>query len=139
MPKVTQGVICLLRSESTPWVIFNAASAVTLGPFQESCSASWFPAWIYAMGFSHPQCRTLHVSLLSFRKFLLAESPSFSRSLWTNALLFSTSATPPSSALSAKLLRVHSVQGHAWEVGAKGTGNKEGPGNIQQQNFTVEK
>lgn len=89
------------------------------------------------MGFSCPQLRTLHVSLLSFRKFLLAESPSFLRSLWTDVLLFSTSATPPPSALSVELLRVHSVQGHAWEVGGKGTG-KEGPGNIQQQNFTVE-
>lgn len=86
---------------------------------------------------------------MNFRKFLLANSLSFLRSLWSDAQLSRTSATPLSSALSAKLLSVRSVQGHAWDGdgdwdgdkgdGEEGTENNARQRNIQLQSSMVEK
>lgn len=62
--------------------------------------------------------RTLHVSLLNFRKFLLAESPRFSRSLWTDTADVSRSYQ----ICTVRKNWVHFIQEHVREVGSKDQG-----------------
>lgn len=59
-----------------------------------------------------PQCRTLHFFLLNLIKFLLSQSSTFWRFLWTTALPFCVSITPPHLTQSANLLTVPSASSY---------------------------
>lgn len=65
-----------------------------------SSSISWFLELL-------SRHRALHSSLLIFTRFPSAHFFSLLRSFWMAALPSGVSATPPSSMLSAKLLRIH--------------------------------
>ena len=70
--------------------------------------SSWV-ATSWCLGLFFPRCRTLHISLLNFMKFLSAHFSSLSRSLWMAAQLCGVLVTCPSFVSSANLVRLHSV------------------------------
>lgn len=61
------------------------------------------------MGLSLPRCKTFHLPWLNFKMFLSAYLTSLSRSFWMAAQQSGISASTPSFASSANLLRRHSV------------------------------
>lgn len=59
-----------------------------------------------------PECRNLHFFLLNLMKSLLSHSSTFWRFLWTKALPFCVSITPPHLTQSANLLTVPSASSY---------------------------
>lgn len=93
--------------------------------------ATWNPRSFSAMMLSswcpvlfHPTCRTLHIPLLNFMRFLSSPFSSLSSSLWMAARPSGISAIPPTFVPSADLLRAHPVSSFMPLIR---TWNKTGP------------
>ena len=67
------------------------------------------PSLYWYWGLPWPRCRTLHLALLTFMRFTLAQSSSLSGSRWMATLRSRVSTASHSLLSSAKLLRVHSI------------------------------
>ena len=67
------------------------------------------PSLYWCMGLFLPRCRTLHLPLLNFIRFLCAQLSSLYRSHWMPAQPSGVPATLPSFMSPANLLRLHSV------------------------------
>jgi len=64
------------------WLVFDPVSTATPTLFSRAAPQSVIVQLNWHMGSPHLQCNTL-CFLLSFLSILLARSPSFSRSFWT--------------------------------------------------------
>ena len=88
------------------WLMANLSSTST----HRSCSAEQLfsrsaPSLYWCMRLFLPRCRTLHLPLLDFIRFLTAHLFSPSRSCWMAARPSSVSVTPPSFVSSANCWR----------------------------------
>ena len=93
-------------------------------PLRRAARQQVSPSLYWCMGLFLPRCRTLHLPLLIFIRFLPTQLSSLSRSCWMAAQPSGVSTTPPSFVSSANLLRVCSVPSSRTSMNKR---NKTGP------------
>lgn len=98
VPKVVQDVICLLCGENTHWAMFKAASTVTPGSLPGELLSQLFSSLNLGGGVFPPQHRLCMSHCWPSESFCWL-NPQVSQAPSGPTLLFSMSATPPSSAL----------------------------------------
>jgi len=102
--------LAFLAARGHCWLMVNLSSTRTPRSLSaELLSSRSAPSLSWCMGLFLPRCRTLHLPLLSFIRFLCAQLSSLSRFRWMAAQPSGVSTTPPSFVSSANLLRVHFV------------------------------
>ena len=89
--------LAFLAARAHCWLMVNLSSTSTPRSLStELLSSRSTPSLYWCMGLFLPRCRTLHLPLLNFIRFLSAQLSSLSRSHWMAAQAAGVSTTPPS-------------------------------------------